>query len=229
VTALPIAAVILDMDGVLIDTEPVWRSAESEIFAGLGLRLDEMDMASTMGMRVPEVVAHWRWARPWANAAVSDPTDAEIADRIIDRLVAHVVDMGEPRPGAIRVPALMRQLGLAVAIASSSPPRLIDAVCDRLGLGDITIRCSAAAEALGKPAPDVYLAAARRLGLEPALCLAVEDSPNGVLSAVAAGMRCIAVPDRLVAADPRLAVADLRLASLEDLDEDCLRSLGWRP
>jgi sugar-phosphatase len=122
--------------------------------------------------------------------------------------------------------ALFERCGLRLAIASSSPRRLIDAVCDRLGLGRIDVRCSAMDEARGKPAPDVYLTAARRLGVTAAQCLAVEDSLNGLASARAAGMTCIAVPDPLLAADPRYGAADLVLRSLADLDDAALRRLG---
>ena len=223
-----ISAVIMDMDGLLIDTEPVWRAAQTEVLGELGIQLSEADMLSTMGRRVVEVVAYWRHHRPWPGAASGEPSDAVLADRIVDRTVAHVRARGEPMKGVDRAVALLRGLGLGIAIASSSSHRLIDAVCDRLGLEWIEIRCSADDELRGKPAGDVYLTAARRLGLSPAVCLAVEDSPNGVLAARDAGMRCIAVPDRFLTGDPRYREAQLILGSLAELDESRLRSVGWR-
>jgi beta-phosphoglucomutase-like phosphatase (HAD superfamily) len=129
-------------------------------------------------------------------------------------------------PGVTAAIALFERCGLRLAIASSSPLRLIDAVCDRLGLTRIEVRCSAMDEPRGKPAPDVYLAAARRLGVAAASCLALEDSPTGIASARSAGMRCIAVPDPLLAADPRYREADLVLESLTRLDAAALRRLG---
>ena len=222
-----VSAVILDMDGLLIDTEPAWRAAETAVFGELGLRLSEDDMLATMGRRIVELVAHWRRVRPWPDAETGDPSDAAIAERVIDRMVDHVRTRGEPMEGVDQAVALLRQLGLGIAIASSSSHRLIDAVCDRLGLEWIEIRCSADDEARGKPAGDVYLTAARRLGLSPAACLAIEDSPNGVLAARAAGMPCIAVPDPLLSGDPRYREAQLILGSLDELDETKLRSLGW--
>ena len=90
------------------------------------------------------------------------------------------------------------------------------------------MRCSAQDEALGKPAPDVYLTAARRLGVAAARCLALEDSPHGVASAMSAGMRCVAVPDPLLAADPRFREADLVIPSLTALENPVLRRLGVR-
>jgi sugar-phosphatase len=227
-TRPPIDAAVLDMDGLLIDTEPVWREAETEVFGGLGIRLSEADMLATMGRRIVELAAHWRRAHPWPDAETGRPSDAEIAEAVVDRVVAHVQAAGELMPGAGEAVRLLRRLGLRLAIASSSPHRLIDAVCDRLGLNSIEVRCSAEDEARGKPAPDVYLTAARRLELGPGRCLAIEDSPAGVQAARAAGMRCIAVPDRLIADDRRYDEADAVLDSLLQLDTAVLRSLGWR-
>ncbi|MGH3289122.1 MAG: HAD-IA family hydrolase, partial [Streptosporangiaceae bacterium] len=152
------------------------------------------------------------------------PSPAEVADRITDLVIAHVGRAGEPMPGVPEAIALFGRSGLRLAIASSSPARLIDAVCDRLRL-DIDVRCSALDEAHGKPAPDVYLTAARRLHLSPARCLAVEDSPAGVVAAKTAGMTCVAVPDPLLVGDPRYRRADLILPSLTQLDEQTLRAL----
>jgi sugar-phosphatase len=214
------------MDGVLIDTEPAWRAAESAVFAGLGIPLSESDLLDSTGQPVEELIPVWRQRLPDAEPTGTEPTDTEVADRIVDRVIAHVQAEGEPMPGVTTAVALFERHGLRLAIASSSPLRMIDAVCDRLGLDRIEVRCSAMDELRGKPAPDVYLTAARRLGVAAAGCLALEDSPNGLASAKAAGMRCVAVPDPLLAADPRYREADLVLESLTALDDAVLRRLG---
>jgi mannitol-1-/sugar-/sorbitol-6-/2-deoxyglucose-6-phosphatase len=236
-TVPSIRAVVLDMDGLLIDTEPVWRTAAREVFANLGIDLTEADLLDTTGVRVDEMAAGFlaRQPRPVPSAPSAPPappgspgppvpSPAEVADRITDRVVAYVARAGEPMPGVPAAIALFERSGLRLAIASSSPERLIDAVCARLKL-DIDVRCSALDEPRGKPAPDVYLAAARRLRLSPARCLAVEDSPAGVLAAKAAGMTCVAVPDPLLTGDPRYRRADLILPSLTELDSQTLRSI----
>jgi sugar-phosphatase len=219
-------AVVLDMDGLLIDTEPVWRAAQSAVFAGFGVALSERDLLDSTGQPIEELIPIWRRRSPGPDPAGPELTDDEIADRIIDQVIAYVKARGRPMPGVTAAIALFERCGLRLAIASSSPLRLIDAVCDRLGLTRITVRCSAMDEARGKPAPDVYLTAARRLGVAAANCLALEDSPAGVASARSAGMRCVAVPDPLLAADPRYREADLVLESLTGLDEAALRRLG---
>ena len=216
----------MDMDGVLIDTEPVWRAAQSAVFAGFGVALSERDLLDSTGQPIEALIPIWRRRSPAPDPAGAELTDAEIADLIIDRVIAHVTAEGRPMPGVTAAIALFERCGLRLAIASSSPLRLIDSVCDRLGLTRITVRCSATDEARGKPAPDVYLTAARRLGVAAAGCLALEDSPAGVASARSAGMRCVAVPDPLLAADPRYREADLVLESLDGLDEAALRRLG---
>jgi mannitol-1-/sugar-/sorbitol-6-/2-deoxyglucose-6-phosphatase len=219
-------AVVLDMDGLLIDTEPVWRAAQSAVFAGLGVALSERDLLDSTGQPIEELIPVWRRRSPAPDPAGPELTDAEVAGLIVDRVIAHVTAEGRPMPGVTAAIALFERCGLRLAIASSSPLRLIDAVCGRLGLTRITVRCSAMDEARGKPAPDVYLTAARRLGVAPANCLALEDSPAGIASAGSAGMRCVAVPDPLLAADPRYREADLVLESLTGLDEAALRRLG---
>ena len=205
------------MDGLLIDTEPVWRSAEKDVFADLGIELTEADLLDSTGVRIDELAA--------VRLPLDGPGPAEVADRITNQVVDYVKRAGEPMPGVPEAIALFGRSDLRLAIASSSPERLIDAVCTRLRLVDIDVRCSALDEAHGKPAPDVYLAAARRLGLSPARCLALEDSPSGVVAAKDAGMTCVAVPDPLLTGDPRYRRADLVLSSLTELTEPLLRSL----
>jgi mannitol-1-/sugar-/sorbitol-6-/2-deoxyglucose-6-phosphatase len=235
----PVDAVILDLDGLLIDTEPVWRAAESAVFAGLGIPLSERDLLDSIGQPMDVMIRGWRKRQPsdgGRGAVLTEPvltepvlTDAEVGDRITDRVIAHIMTEGQPMPGVTAVIARFERYGLPLAIASSSPPRLIDAVCSRFGLAGVRVRCSGVDEVQAKPAPDVYLTAARRLGVAPASCLALEDSPPGVAAAKAAGMRCIAVPDPLLAADPRYRQADLVIDSLTDLNDTALRQLGVRP
>ena len=215
-------AVIFDMDGVLIDTEPVWRRVEMEVFGSLGVDLSEADCRETMGVRIADVVSLWFERRPWPGAA-----PAAVVDRIVDGLVEHVRMEGRPIAGAVEAVRMVRQAGLGCAVASSSPPALITAVIESVGItGDVDAVCSAVDEAHGKPAPDVYLTAAELLGVPPSSCLAIEDSVNGVLSARAAGMACIVVPDTETAADPRLSAATVRLGSLNELDRHRLDAIS---
>ena len=211
-------AVIFDMDGVLIDSEPRWRRAEIEVLATVGVHLTEADCLRTTGLRIDEVVAYWQRERPWSEPA---PTPATLVARIVDRVIALVEAEGELLPGAAGAVDFFAARGLALGLASSSPRRLIEAVLDRCGLrGRFSAVCSAEGLPCGKPDPAVYLLAADRLGHAPRCCVAIEDSVLGVLAAKAAGMGCIAVPEAEHRGDPAMRRADVVLGSLLELDEE---------
>lgn len=213
------------MDGLLIDTEPIWRRAEVEVFGALGMQPTETELLAHMGVRIGEVVRLWYERHPWEGPSVE-----EVAQAIEDHVVDHVLEEGEPNPGVCRALELVHAARLPMAVASSSSERLIRAVILRLRIGEyIRVICSADSEPEGKPHPGVYLTTAARLGVSPEACIAFEDSPNGVLSAKAAGMFCVAVPDRNLARDPRMTRADRRLSSLEELTPDLLQQLLNRP
>jgi HAD superfamily hydrolase (TIGR01509 family) len=217
-------AVVFDMDGVLIDTEPVWRRVETEVFASVGVALSDADCRETMGVRISDAVRMWHARQPWQGPSVE-----EVAARIITGVVDHVHRHGEPMDGVVAALAAVRDAGMRCAVASSSPTQLITAVIERLRIAaHVDVVCSAEDEPQGKPSPDVYLRAASLLGLHPASCVAVEDSVNGVLAARAAGMAVVVIPDDVTAADPRLQKAALRLSSLRELDAACLASLRDR-
>ena len=205
-------AVIFDLDGLLIDSEPHWRRAEVEVFARAGLALTEEDCAATTGLRIDEVVRLRRARAPgWHTLTEADAVEAILA-RVVELLGAH----GEPKPGAVGAVRRAKASGARVALASSSPTRVIHAGLARLGLaGDFEVVQSAEDEPLGKPHPGVYLATAARLGVAAVDCVAVEDSVNGMVAAKAARMRCVVVPER---PDPRFALADAVLESLDAFD-----------
>lgn len=211
-----IEAVIFDMDGVLVDSEPLWRKAEVRVFGEAGLRLTEDDCKSTMGLRLDEVV---RTRLPKLAA----PARAAIEVAIMDGVIDLVRRSGEPKPGAIHAVTTVVARGLPVGLASSSPLRLIEATLERIGLaGAFRVVHSAEHEPYGKPHPAVYITAAERLGVRPEACLAIEDSLRGLVSAKAASMRCLLVPEE---PDPRHVLADMVLPSLEHLDDAALALL----
>jgi sugar-phosphatase len=205
-------AVIFDMDGVIVDSEPLWREAEMEVFAGVGLDLSEADCERTMGMRTDEVTAFWYDHCPWP-----DPSPQVVEERIHARMLELIAERAEAIPGLEHALAVARASGLTIGLASSSSMELIDAVLSKLDLEDaFKAVCSATREAFGKPHPAVFITAARLLNVAPSSCTAIEDSVAGVRSALAAGMRVVAVPPEHLWADPGYDGAHFKLRSLTD-------------
>jgi sugar-phosphatase len=206
------------MDGLLIDTEPVWRRVEIEVFDRVGVHLTEEQCLETMGVPVPDVVRLWYGRHPWEGPGLEEVT-RQIGQGVIEYVRSH----GEPMPGVLAAVRAVHDAGLRAAVASSSSEEMIVTVLQRLGIGScIDAIASADSEAAGKPDPAVYLTAARKLEVAPDACVALEDSPNGVVAAKAAGMYCILVPDPHLAHDPRMALADLTLRSMEEFSLDLL-------
>jgi sugar-phosphatase len=211
-------AVIFDMDGVLVDSEPLWRLAERQVFAEVGLDLTDADCERTMGMRTDEVIEFWYRRSPWDG-----PSPAEVEARLEARVEELIAERATAMAGVDRSIAMVRAEGLVLGLATSSAPPLIDAVLTKLGLMDaFAVMHSAIEEELGKPHPAVFLTTAQLLDVEPAECVAIEDSVAGVRSAVAAGMRVIAVPPPHLFDEPGYDDADLKLESLEELTPEML-------
>ena len=206
-------ALVFDMDGVMIDSEPLWRRAEVTCFGEVGLTLQESDCIQTTGLRIDEAVGYWFERHPWQGASVD-----EVAAKIIERMRETIHAQGEPMAGVFESIEAAQSLGWRLGLASSSPKVLIEAVLERFELTScFEAVCSAEDEERGKPAPDVYLAAVRALALEPRDCVAIEDSANGVVSATAAGLRCIAIPEPDTRDDARFDRALWRFDRLTEL------------
>src|ERR1051325_10664951 len=167
-----IEAVIFDMDGVLIDSEPFWQESEIDAFARVRLKLTREMCTQTMGLRVDEVVEYWRRRHAWEGV-----TSAELEEAIVGGVAERIMTKGEAKEGVAHALSFFRGRGLKVALASSSAYRLIRAVTEAFGLGgEFDCVYSAEEEEYGKPHPAVYLTTARKLGVSPAACVAVEDS-----------------------------------------------------
>lgn len=205
-------AVIFDMDGVLIDSEPLWREAEIEVFATVGITLTHESCRETTGLRMDEVVTYRHREEPWPLEEVSIE---DLAGRVERRLIEYVREKGTAMEGAIDAIDRLEDAGYRLALASSSAREIIDVVLDRLGLSSrFEVVASAETEAYGKPHPAVFLRVASALGVDPTECVVIEDSLNGVIAAKAARMGCVAVPEDRD--DPRFAIADTTLTSLAE-------------
>ena len=209
-----IESVIFDLDGVLVDSEIWWDEVRAVFAATHGRAWTAVDQAAVMGANSAA------WARIMRERLDLDLREPDIERAIVEGVVERYRQEGAPRiDGAVEA---VRRIGAdrPVAVASSAHAEVISAALEATGLTDIfSVVVSSDEVAHGKPAPDVYLEAARRLGVEPAACLVVEDSYNGVRSARAAGMTVVLVPNGSVPPAPGTAeLADLVLGSLAELD-----------
>jgi HAD superfamily hydrolase (TIGR01509 family) len=209
-----IEAVIFDMDGVLVESEQVWDEARERLTAELGGRWHEGAQRDMMGMSSLE------WSRYMHDDLGVPLPPQEISDEVVRRLAGLYREHLPLLPGAREaVERLAAVWPLAVASSSNRP--LIELVLDLAGVAQLFDAVVSSEEvARGKPAPDVYFEAARRLGVEAARCAAIEDSDSGLRAAAAAGMRVIGIPNReFPPSTEALAAADLVLDSLSDLDQ----------
>lgn len=205
-------AIIYDMDGVLTDSEPIWKIAMEEVFASVGCSLTREDFQKTVGLRIDEVIRYWFQVSPWENASVET-----VEKMIIDRMVELLSAQATPLPGVIESLDFFKANEFKIGLATSSYEVLITTILKTLGIKQYfdTVH-SAEFELYGKPHPAVYLSAAKQLNVDPRKCLVVEDSLNGVISGKAARMTVICVPEKTHIKDPRLILAD---AEFEDLNQ----------
>jgi HAD superfamily hydrolase (TIGR01509 family) len=210
-------AVVFDLDGVLLQSEEVWDAVREHYVRERGGRYDEEVQRAMMGMSAPE------WSRfLHEDAGVPDDMD-EINSEVVRRMLEAYRRELPLLPGAV---AAVRRTADAfpLALASSSNREVFEEVLELAGLADC-FRATVSSEEVerGKPAPDVYLEAARRLGVDPKRCAAVEDSHAGIRSARAAGMRVVAIPNVAYPPDEEaLRLADAVVRSLDELTVDVL-------
>jgi HAD superfamily hydrolase (TIGR01509 family) len=209
-----VEAVVFDLDGLLIDSEQVWDEARRELVTEQGGHWHDGAQREMMGMSSIE------WSRYMREELGVDLAPERISEEVVRRLALVYRERLPLTPGAKdAVERLAARWPLA--LASSSNRELIDLALEVAGLARcFRVTLSSEEVARGKPAPDVYLETARRLSLSPVRCAAIEDSQNGILSAAAAGMRVIAVPNRAFPpSEEALAAAARVVPSLEDLTE----------
>ena len=216
-----IEAVVFDLDGVIIDSEPVWEQVRRQVVAEHGGHWAADAQQRLMGMSTGE----------WARYLSQDLGVGLPPERVAALVIEHMADRYAQRlpllPGAV---AAVRELAgrWSLGLASSSPPSLIATVLDAAGLrASFAVTLSTEQVARGKPAPDIYLAVTARLGRRPQDCGAVEDSTNGLRSAAAAGLRVIAVPHPKYPPDPAaLELAGLVLTGLDQLTPAAVEALS---
>ena len=213
-----ITTVLFDMDGLLLDTEPLWGESMLRVALKHKIPITRERFKETTGLRIYEVTDHWATHYPWTGKNART-----VADEILDDIIATSKESATVLKGVEDTLKLVRKHHYKTGLASSSPKQMIDALVAHFGLGKY-FDCITSADAveLGKPHPAVFLHCAAELGSRPTECLVFEDSVNGMIAGKAARMKVIVVPDEAHFDDPRFALADLKLHSLEDFRLDMI-------
>ena len=214
-------AVIFDMDGLLIDSEPYWQEAGMETLSRFGIKLSVRQYHSSTGLRTIEWIDHW-----FRHFHV----DLVHAPEAISAIEAAAIEKnrlgGQPMPGADHIMNFFISKNYRIGLASSSPMKLIEVVVDKLGIRPYLHAISSAGElAYGKPHPQVYLNCAEALNITPVHCVCFEDSFNGMIAAKAAKMKCVVVPFHEQYNDAGWGAADLKLRSLTNFNELLLEGI----
>jgi len=197
-------AVIFDMDGVLIDSEPLWKIAMEEVFHSVGCMITKKDFQKTVGLRIDEVIAFWHKEVGWDKYS-----SKEVEHKIIQRMIELIHQNGTPLVGVLDTLHFLRKNNIKIGLATSSYTVLIDAVLNTLNIrGHFDFVHSAEDEEFGKPHPAVYLSVAKKLDVHPTKCLVIEDSINGVISGKAARMSVICIPEKTHHPEPKLNFSD---------------------
>lgn len=208
-------AVIYDMDGLLIDSEPHWRESMIRVLGSVGLVLSEEQCAQTTGLRFDQVLEYWFERYPWTRKSL-----IEVHEEVLDAMEYAISKTAALMPGVFESIDFFRSRGYKIAVASSSSMRLIRACVDRLKADAIFEEViSAEHEEFGKPHPAVFIRAAKEMKVHPLDCLVLEDSLLGVIAAKSARMHCAAIPAPENFDNPKFAIADWKLQSLLEVQK----------
>lgn len=210
----PVLAALFDMDGLIIDSEPLWDQAEMDIFSTLDVDLTRRnELPDTLGLRIDQVVRMWYETLPW-----NGPSQQDVTNRIIARSLSLIEETRPLLPGVKDALELCQQQGMKIGLASASPLHMLERVLEIFDLrAYFDVLVSAESLPYSKPHPQVYLDAAARLGIDPLNCVTLEDSFNGMIATKAARMRSIVVPAAEYRDDPRWSLANVKLDDLTQL------------
>lgn len=214
-------AVIFDMDGLLIDSEPLWQQAGKATLLEFGKELTTEQYHSSIGLRTEEWIEHW-----FHHFNIDMAVAPAAVETIIDKAIALIDEKGEAFPGIAYIIDFFKQRNLLLGLATSSPLSLVKVVLEKLQLQNI-FDAIASAEYLpfGKPNPQVYINCAEALQIQPIQCIAFEDSFNGMIAAKAARMKCVVVPSATDYEHEKWKAADLKIKSLAEFNIESLKDL----
>lgn len=203
------------MDGVLIDSEPLWKIAMEDVFRQIGSSLTKQDFQKTVGLRLDEVIRFWHQVEGWT----AEPKAIEEA--IVAQMVRLIQANPQPLPGVRETLHFLKEQNIQIGLATSSYAVLIETVLNALEIDAFfDMHHSAEKEQYGKPHPAVYLHVAHTLKVDPTSCLVIEDSLNGIIAGKAARMKVVCIPEKTHFPEPKLNLADYHYNSMVDLLND---------
>ena len=208
-----IKAVIFDMDGVIIDSEPLWRRAMIQNFEEIGIPFSDEHCRITTGLRFKEVAEFW-----FNKHGIKHISIDEFDELVINRLCDLIKQEGKTMKGVLEALDFLKSKNLKIGIGTSSNTKLMNTVVDVLNIRPYFDElCSAEHMPYGKPHPMVYLTCAEKLNINPLHCLVIEDSVNGIIAGKAAQMKVVAIPEDINKNNPKFSIADYNIESLLEL------------
>ncbi|MBC7851327.1 MAG: hexitol phosphatase HxpB [Chitinophagaceae bacterium] len=216
-------AVIFDMDGLLIDSEPLWQKAGQQALLPFNIELTAEQYHSSTGLRTPEWIEHW-----FTHFNIDTTHSNSTIDSIETLALNQIQESGLALPGVEYIMEFFAARKFKIGLASSSPLKLIEMVVDKLQIrSHLDAITSAEGLPFGKPHPQVFINCAEALGIATSRCIVFEDSFNGMIAAKAAKMRCVVVPEATSVNSIKWGAADLQLESLLQFNEKELVGLGF--
>lgn len=210
-----IDAVIFDMDGILINSEPLWKKAEKEVFGSVGVEITEELSKVTASMTTTEVTRFWHQHSPWKNKSLE-----QVENEVINLVGDLIIEEGKSTEGVIETLEFLKKRNLKIGLSTNSPFKLIPIVLNKIGIADYFDALSSADhEKQGKPNPAVFLSTSKKLGISPAKCIVFEDSLSGIIAAKKANMKTVAILPDEEFHDPKFNLSDIKLNKLNDFND----------
>lgn len=215
-------AVIFDMDGILIDSEPMWKEAETQVFSSVGVDVKEELSVHTASMTTKEVTNFWYSHSPWSGKSLD-----HVEKEVVDRVEALILEKGTKMEGVKDILDFFKHRQFKIGLSTNSPDRLISVVLNKLDITNYFHATSSSEhEKTGKPHPAVYLSTAKKLQTAPSECIAFEDSLSGIIAAKKSNIKTVAIPPSVEFTHRKYETSHIKLRCLSDFTDLHLKKIA---